>query len=476
MSRDSITRRDWLKLTGGVAVAAATGTLGAPHARAADALPPLVAGSDWLRQWKGVRLVLSSHTGPTTDAAKQVSQEFAKQTGAEVAVIGESWTDLLSKHLADFAAGSGSYDVLTWPYIWTGNYVEGGMIEDLDPWFANKDVADPGFDMADIPPAVLEVYGRYRGAASPKPDALWSVPYKFDVYLAQYRTDLFKQAGLVDASGNAKPPATWEELLANAKVLKAKFPDISPVVLPLAVDDPMVATFLPIFADYGGKTPIPWYDANLFPQIQTKPAQDAVNLLKQLMAYMPADVLDMDYDRVNALMAQGKAAYALNWNAYLPVLLDPKASQISANVAFDSTPGGPSGRVSGLGGWQMGVSTQSKHKAAAFQLVEWIGGRGRGVEFALDGGSAARFSVANDPRVVKQFPYYPLLMDILKGYAARGMDRSWTELQRTIGVGLNEILLGKQPTDQGLVRIADQMYTQAQRAGYKPQKTGPKPA
>jgi hypothetical protein len=66
-------------------------------------------------------------------------------------------------------------------------------------------------------------------------------------------------------------------------------------------------------------------------------------------------------------------------------------------------------------------------------------------------------------------------MDILKGYAARGMDRSWTELQRTIGVGLNAILLGKEPTDAGLTKIADQMYTQAQRAGYKPQKTAPKP-
>ncbi|MGI9501518.1 MAG: ABC transporter substrate-binding protein, partial [Geminicoccaceae bacterium] len=164
----------------------------------------LVEGSDWLQRWDGVKLTLSSHTGPTTDAIKELSAQFAELTGAEVEVIDESWTDLLSKHLADAAAGGGTYDILTWPYIWTGHYVEGGMVEDLNDWFANEELADPRFDMEDIPEAVIEVYGRYRGGASPNPDGLWSVPYKFDVYLAQYRTDLYEEAGIVDADGKAK--------------------------------------------------------------------------------------------------------------------------------------------------------------------------------------------------------------------------------------------------------------------------------
>jgi ABC-type glycerol-3-phosphate transport system substrate-binding protein len=241
----------------------------------------LVKGSDWLHRWDGVKLVLSSHTGPTTDAVKVVAKKFADLTGAEVEVIDESWTDLLSKHLADAAAGGGTYDILTWPYIWTGHYVEGGLV------------------------AVLEIYGRYSGAASPNPDGLWSVPYKFDVYLAQYRTDLYEQAGIVDANGKAKPPETWAELLEQAKILAKKFPDMKPLVFPLAVDDPMVATFLPMLADYGGTIPIPWYDKNLYPEFQKEPGQQAVAILKKLKEYMPADVLDMDYDRVNAHMAQG---------------------------------------------------------------------------------------------------------------------------------------------------------------------------
>ena len=151
----------------------------------ANALPPLASGSDWLRDWSGTTLVLTSHTGPTTDAAKVMAKEFEAITGAKVEVIDESWTDLLAKHQADYAAGNGSYDVVTWAYLWGGNYVEGGLVDDMEPYMSSE-LADPNYDMADIPMAVQEVYGRYRLASSPNPDGLWALPYKFDVYLAMY--------------------------------------------------------------------------------------------------------------------------------------------------------------------------------------------------------------------------------------------------------------------------------------------------
>lgn len=457
----------------GGAAATLTAILLATTVMAQD-LPPIVEGSDWLRQWDGVELTLTSHSGPTTEAVAEIVKGFEEATGATVTVLAEPWQDLLSAHLTDAAAGGGAYDIVTWPYIWSGHYVESQIVENLNPWFEKADLFDPRFDMNDIPEAVLEVYGRYRGAASPDPDGLWSIPYKFDVYLAQYRTDLYEEAGIVDDNGKAKPPETFADLLEHAKILSEKFPDIDPVVFPLAVDDPMVATFLPMLAAYGGQLPIPWYDGNTYPEFQNEPGQQALNVLKELVEYMPEDVLDMDYDRVNAHFAQGRAAYAMNWNAYLPVLLDEESSTVAAVVAFDGSPGGPNGRFSGLGGWQMGISSFSENKEAAFQLLQWIGGRDRGVDLALAGGSVARISVANDPKVVEAFPYYPLLMDVLEGYAARGMDRSWAELQRTIGVGLNKALLGGE-TVETLNETAAQTFDQAKRAGYSPDATGPRP-
>ncbi|MBD3309337.1 extracellular solute-binding protein [candidate division KSB3 bacterium] len=428
----------------------------------------------WLKKWDGVKLVLSSHQGPSTDAYKVLCEKFEELTGAEVQVIDESWTDLLSKHLAAAAAHTGTYDILTWPYIWTGQYVEGDLIEDLNDWFAKDDLVDPNYDIDDFIPAVLEVYGRYKVGFFTDPDALWSVPYKFDIYLAQYRTDLFEQAGIVDDDGNAKPPATWEELLEDAKILAEKFPDMKPVTIPLAVDDPMVATFLPILCAYGGDVPMPWFDENLYPTFHGPEGVAAIKALKALMPYMPPDVLNFDYDKVNTQMAQGLTAYALNWNAYLPVLVDPEKSKIVDVVAFDLVPGGPAGRPQGLGGWQMGISNDSKNKEAAFQLLQYLTGKERGVELALAGGSVARKSVSQDPRVIEKYPFYPFLIEAMENVAARGMDRAWQEVQRIIGVGLNEILLGAD-AEETLRDTAGKVFDAVQQTGYTPEKTGPRP-
>ncbi|MCP4404729.1 MAG: extracellular solute-binding protein [bacterium] len=428
----------------------------------------------WLKKWDGVKLVLSSHQGPSTDAYKVLSKQFEELTGAEVQVLDESWVDLLSKHLAAAAAHTATYDILSWPYIWTGHYVEGAMVENLNDWFAKEELVDPNYDMDDFIPAVLEVYGRYKVGFFQDPDALWSVPYKFDIYLAQYRTDLFEQAGIVDENGKAKPPTTWEELLADAKILAEKFPDIKPVTIPLAVDDPMVATFLPIICAYGGNTPMPWFDANLYPTFQGPEGIAAIKALLALMPYMPPDVLNFDYDKVNTQMAQGLTAYALNWNAYLPVLVDPEKSKIVDAVAFDLVPGGPNGRPQGLGGWQMGISKDSKNKEAAFQLLQFLSGKPKGVELALAGGSVARASTSEDPKVIEKYPFYPFLIEAMANVAARGMDRAWTDVQRIIGVGLNEILLGAD-VEKTMTDTAGRVFDAAQQTGYTPEKTGSRP-
>ena len=189
---------------------------------------------------------------------------------------------------------------------------------------------------------------------------------------------------------------------------------------------------------------------------------------------MPADALDYDFDKANTAFAQGNAAYTVNWNAYMPYVLDPNSSAVSDKVAFCGTPGGPEGRYSALGGWVQGISSQSDNKDAAFQLIQFLSGKDRGVEYAMNGGSVARFSTANDPTVVAKYPFYPILMDVLKGYTGFGQYRPWPEIEKTMETYFHKVMLGEDP-EKTLLTGAQQVWVQAQRGGYNPGATGPKP-
>ena len=122
----------------------------------------------------------------------------------------------------------------------------------------------------------------------------------------------------------------------------------------------------------------------------------------------------------------------------------------------------------------MGISKDSRNKEAAFQLLQFLTGKGRAVDLALAGGSVARDSVAGDPRVIEKYPYYPFLIEAMSSVASRGMDRSWQEVQRIIGVGLNEILMGAE-VDEKMNATAGKVYDAVKQTGYHPEKTGDRP-
>jgi multiple sugar transport system substrate-binding protein len=212
----------------------------------------------------------------------------------------------------------------------------------------------------------------------------------------------------------------------------------------------------------------------MYPKFQEQPGIRAIKYLKELLPYMPKDVLNFDYDRVNAFMAQGLAAYALNWNAFLPVLVDPEKSKIKDVVAFDLSPGGPNGRPQHLGGWQMSIFKYSKNKEAAFQLLEYLSSQEQAIKLALSGGSVARYSVAKDPRVIAKYPFYPLLIKAMSSVAVRGADRGWNDVQHIVGIGLNEILMGA-PVEEKMKDIAGKVFDAGVQIGYAVDKTGPRP-
>jgi multiple sugar transport system substrate-binding protein len=85
---------------------------------------------------------------------------------------------------------------------WGASYVRNGIL------------AEPPADIQ------ADIEKNYVSAAGPTIDGkVWGIPTEINNYALLYNKDLFKQAGIVDAQGNAKAPTTWAEVLADAKKL-----------------------------------------------------------------------------------------------------------------------------------------------------------------------------------------------------------------------------------------------------------------
>ncbi len=88
---------------------------------------------------------------------------------------------------------------------WGAEYVRAGML------------AEPPADV------VADVKKNYVSSAGPTIEGkVWGIPTEINNYAILYNKDLYKQAGIVDGSGNAKAPKTWQDVIDNAKKLTKK--------------------------------------------------------------------------------------------------------------------------------------------------------------------------------------------------------------------------------------------------------------
>jgi hypothetical protein len=89
-------------------------------------------------------------------------------------------------------------DVIDVQHAWVNGYAQNGLVQPVDDVLKDRD---------DYIPASLD-YSTWNGK-------LWAIPYRIETHAIIYNKGAFKDAGL----DPAKPPQTWDELVAAAKTL-----------------------------------------------------------------------------------------------------------------------------------------------------------------------------------------------------------------------------------------------------------------
>ncbi|MEU3280832.1 ABC transporter substrate-binding protein [Streptomyces antibioticus] len=149
----------------------------------------------------------ASNQGASIEIDKKVLQpeldKFEKQTGIEVKLEVVPWSDLLNRILTATTSGQGP-DVLNIGNTWSASLQATGA---LLPW-DDADFAKIGGKDRFVASALGST-----GAEGKDPAA---VPLYSMAYALYYNKEIFADAGI------AKPPATWDELVADGKKIQAK--------------------------------------------------------------------------------------------------------------------------------------------------------------------------------------------------------------------------------------------------------------
>ncbi|AJP05384.1 sugar ABC transporter substrate-binding protein [Streptomyces cyaneogriseus subsp. noncyanogenus] len=149
----------------------------------------------------------ASNQGANIEVDKKVLQpeldKFEKQTGIKVKLEVVPWSDLLNRILTATSSGQGP-DVLNIGNTWSASLQASGA---LLPW------DEKNFDSIGGKDRFVESALGSTGVQGQDPAA---VPLYSMAYALYYNKKLFAEAGI------AKPPTTWDELVAAGKKLTAK--------------------------------------------------------------------------------------------------------------------------------------------------------------------------------------------------------------------------------------------------------------
>jgi len=251
------------------------------------------------------------------------------------------------------AAGSGEgYDVVLYDVIWPAEFAENKILTDVTDRIDAKTKAEVEDG------AWTTVYYKDKAYGMP-----WSVDSKY----------LFYNKEMLQKAGIAQPPKTWDELIADAKIIKQRGIVDYPIVWSWSQAEAVICDYAILLQAYGGK----FLDDSGKPAFNKGGGLDALKFMANSIKDGVTNPHSTEYleEDVRGVFSSGKAAFALNWTyMYGMANTNPKESQVVGKVGVVAPPGiagkNPIGTVNGAMG--LGIPESSKSKDAAWDYIKFL--------------------------------------------------------------------------------------------------------
>jgi trehalose/maltose transport system substrate-binding protein len=323
-------------------------------------------------------------------------QRFEDQTGIHVEAVrpGNDTTAVLSTYLSDLRSGSPSADVYSIDIVWPGMLSD--FAEDLKHSFG----AAPGIA------STLVENNTINGK-------LVAIPYFMEISVLYYRTDLLQKYGF------HKPPATWDELESQARMIQEGERKIGHrqfwgYLWQGSASEALTCNALEWQESEGGHGLLDADGSISIEALRTAAAWERAH--RWIGTISPPEVVNQLEDDSLRLWTNGDAAFMRNW-PYAYRESQRESSKVGGKVGVAIL---PRSRVAGgrhadvVGGFQLMVSNRSAHKDAAIELVRFMTSPQVQRFNAINRGYApTRQDLYEDPAVLKSNPLFVSLRDAL---------------------------------------------------------------
>jgi multiple sugar transport system substrate-binding protein len=380
-------------------------------------------------RYDGVTLNLASQNDQFAAVLAAEAPKFEALTGAKVNVDILSYPELLTKITADYVGHTKGYDIATMDIVWSGQFAQAGYTVDLTPWI-KRDAAEIKVD--DIYPSLMAALGGYGGK---------QVAFPFAGYanVLAYRKDVFANAGL-------KPPATMEEMVADAIKLTNPKQKIYGFVANGQKGPAVAQDWMQYNRQFGGSI----LDANGKPALNSSANIASVVAYKKLFdEAAPPGAADYDWGGREESFKQGLVATMQTWSIGAASYDDPAASKIVGRSAIMLTPSAAGQPLKyGIGGWGLAINADidAKKKDAAWAFIKWATSPEVHKDLNLHGaGSYLRKSEMTDKELLAKYAFLPVIATSFENGDGDFRPRipQYPELQDLIGGAINSVLVGQ---------------------------------
>ena len=366
-----------------------------------------------------------------------IAADFEKDTGIHVDLQTLSWDDIRPKLVTALLAGTAPADVTEFDWSWTGQFNAAGWYLPLQDIIDKDTVADIGVAK------IFSVDGNLLG-----------VPYTND-----FRVMLVNKKHFADA-GITKMPTTLDELVADAKQIKAKGVVQYPIGLPLSPTEGASTSWYLLTKAEGGDL----FDKDWKPLFVTPDSAGykAMALELQLLKdglVDPASTGLKDSQINDTMFAKGLTSIMISGEpGRLGQFADPAQSSVAGQVQAIVVPTA-SGTTRSYGLPEaLGIPKVSQNQDAAIAFVKWFTTKqfqtanyANGVlptrTSALSDLNAAGNLISGDALVAQSKTVEPLF--------AQGTPTWYPQFSSAVNTAINGVAKGQITVDAAMKNIAD---------------------